>query len=358
MNTSSTSAFTSDFALQALQDSARAVTQAEGGLKRVRALRFNEPGISPDVWRQVCDMGWLSLLVPESRGGSELGMQALGSLMAELGRGLAPEPIAQAAIAASLLAGQQLEDHVAGKSLVLLALQEGHDDLGAAPSVRFANGRASGRKSHIPMAAAASAFLVTTDGGLVLVERNAAGVSLETLRTQDGGHFGVLTMVDAPAVLVGDDDGSAFDRAALALSAFLLGALEESLDRTVEFLKVREQFRKPIGSFQALQHKAADMKIQAVVARASIEGAAVSYDAPGPHAVRKAAVSRAKARAADASLFIAKESIQLHGAIGYTDEFDIGLYVRKALTMANLYGSASAHRRRYAALVPDDDING
>ena len=348
---------TADFMLRALRDSARAVTQAGDGLRRVRALRFKEPGFSPDVWQQVCEMGWLSLLVPESKGGSQLGMHALGGLMSELGRGLAPEPIAQAAIAAQFLSGQELEDLVAGKSLVLLALQESHDDLGAQPSVRLSNGRVNGRKTHIPMAAGASVFLVTTDAGLVLVERTAPGVSVETLGTQDGGNFGALSMSDAPALRVADDDGSAFDQAALAVSCYLLGVLEESLDRTIEFLKVREQFRKPIGSFQALQHKAADMKIQATVARASIEAAAAGFDGSGSAISKKAAISRAKARAADTSMFIAKESVQLHGAIGYTDEFDIGLFVRKSLTMANLYGSSSAHRRRYAALVPDDDLD-
>jgi alkylation response protein AidB-like acyl-CoA dehydrogenase len=343
-----------DETFRLIRQSARAVTTAGGGLNRVRSLRFAKPGFSTDMWREICDLGWPSLLLAEDKGGTGLGMQALGSLMTELGRGLAPEPVAQAAIAATYLSANLLDDVIAGKRIIVLALQESFDDLARAPAARFADGRITGRKTHIASAAGATAFLVTTDQGLALVDREASGVKLETLRTQDGDHFGILTMEDSPATFLSVDDGSAFDRAVIATSCYLLGVLEESMDRTIEFLKIREQFRKPIGTFQALQHKAADMKIQATLARASIEAAAATYEMTDTADEKKAAVSRAKARAADASLFIAKESIQLHGAIGYTDEYDIGLFIRKTLTLANLYGSATAHRKRYAALVPDE----
>jgi alkylation response protein AidB-like acyl-CoA dehydrogenase len=124
---------------------------------------------------------------------------------------------------------------------------------------------------------------------------------------------------------------------------------------TLDYLRTRKQFGRAIGSFQALQHRAADLQVQIALTRASVESAAVTLDAGAAASVRRAAVSRAKARASDAAMLVTRQAIQLHGGIGYTDEYDVGLYLRKAMVLANLYGSSSVHRARYAADAPETD---
>ena len=131
--------------------------------------------------------------------------------------------------------------------------------------------------------------------------------------------------------------------------------MERAFAMTLSYLKTRQQFGKPIGSFQALAHRAADLKIEVALTRASVEAAAATLDTSAAAAVRQAAVSRAKARASDAAMRVARQAIQMHGGIGYTDEYDVGLYLRKAMVLANLFGSAALHRARYAAVAVEDD---
>jgi alkylation response protein AidB-like acyl-CoA dehydrogenase len=204
------------------------------------------------------------------------------------------------------------------------------------------------------MAAGADAFLVATADGLALVARDAPGVTLSTETTQDGGNFGTLTLQDAPGMPVAGDLAPALEEAALATAAYLLGVMDRAFAITLDYLKTRQQFGRPIGAFQALQHRAADLRIQIALTRASVEAAAATLDG-APPALRQAAVSRAKARAAEAAMLVTRQCIQLHGGIGYTDEYDIGLFLRKAMVHANLHGSASLHRARFAAVAPEDE---
>ncbi|MCY1297824.1 pimeloyl-CoA dehydrogenase, small subunit [compost metagenome] len=267
-----------------------------------------------------------------------------------------PEPFVPAVLAARLLAGDELSAQLTGERLLLPALQEGIDSLDATVGdTRFKDGRVTGRKINVPMAAGADGFLVSTPEGLAQVETGAPGVELELQQTQDGGHFGTLTLNDAPALLLPLDAealSDALDEAALGTAAYLLGGAEQALAMTLDYLRTRKQFGQAIGTFQALQHRAVDLKLQLALWRASLDAAASICDSGAPVAQRRAAVSRAKARAADASLLVTRQAVQLHGAIGYTDECDVGLYLRKAMTLANLYGSSALHRRRYDACMP------
>jgi alkylation response protein AidB-like acyl-CoA dehydrogenase len=140
-------------------------------------------------------------------------------------------------------------------------------------------------------------------------------------------------------------------------SAELLGVMNRALEMTLDYIKTRVQFNRPIGSFQVLQHRAADLKIQLELARAAVSHAAGVCDADAPGPQRAAAASLAKARAADAAMLITRQAIQLHGGIGYTDEADIGLFLRRAMVLAASFGTATAHRRRYAAAAPPLDID-
>ena len=178
--------------LQMLKDSAAGIAPRKGDLKRIRALRFTEPGFDREKWREMCEMGWLGLLIAEDAGGSGLGAREFCGLAEELGSGLVPEPLIAAAMAAQLLPPDHLAPVLAGERIVLPAWQEKPNSLDLIGDAVLRDGTLSGRKVFIPMAAGADAFLVTVPGGLALVERDAPGVSLEIAETQDGGNFGTL----------------------------------------------------------------------------------------------------------------------------------------------------------------------
>ena len=337
-----------------LRDSAAAVAP-RGSLARIRALRFQQPGFDPAVWRQIGEMGWIGLRVPEAAGGAGLGMGEFCALAEEMGAGLVPEPLIAGAMAARLLGDAVPPALLGGTRIIIPAWQERADTVDPAAETVLHQDRVSGRKCFVPMAGGADAFLVTTRDGLALVPADAPGVTIEIAPTQDGGHWGTITFAEAPGTPLSGSATDAIEEATLATAATLLGVMERAFELTLDFLKTRQQFGRPIGSFQSLQHRAADLKLQIALTRASVESAAATLDAGAPAAVRQAAVSRAKARAADASLLVTRQAIQLHGGIGYTDEYDVGLYLRKAMVLANAFGSAQRHRARFARLLPEDD---
>lgn len=338
------------------RDSAGAVAPRDGTLDRVRGLRFTTPGFDLAVWREMAALGWIGLRLPEARGGAGMGMLESVALYEELGRGLVPEPLIAGTLAASVLAatsGRELLGGVlAGGTLAALAWQ------GAADSLEIA-GDPDAARLFVPMAGAADQFLLPVREGdgtrLRLVDAGEAemtpvmlqdGTSAATVRVPAGAGRRLPEPVDEAL-------SQALDEATLGTAGYLLGVAERAFGITLDYLKQRRQFGQPLAAFQALQHRAADMKIQLVLTRASVEGAAAELDAGTDGRRRAAAVSRAKARAADTALLVGREAIQMHGAIGYADECDIGLFARKAMAAANQFGSAMAHRRRFAALADD-----
>lgn len=339
--------------LRMLRDSVAAVAPRGGDLKRIRALRFGLPGFDPAIWRQICEMGWLGLRLPEAHGGAGLGMAEFCAIAEELAAGLAPEPLIACACSARALPPENLPDLLAGHQVIIPAWQERADTVEPGNDAIFADDRVTGRKVFIQMAVGADAFLVTVRGGLALVRADAPGVHLTTATTQDGGHYGTLTLTEAPGRFVAGDLIDAIEEATLLTAAGLLGVMERSFELTLDYLRTRKQFGRPVGSFQALQHRAADLKLQCALTRASIESAASVLDSGAPLSQRQAAVSRAKARAATAALLVTREAIQMHGGIGYTDEYDVGLYLRRAMVLANAFGSARLHRARYSAVAPE-----
>lgn len=338
--------------IRMIRDSAAAVVPAAGDLSRVRCLRFTEPGFDPAVWREMGELGWIGLRLPEAVGGSGLGMSEACALYEELGRALVPEPLVAGALSARLLAAagdtEWLPALLAGEALVLTAWQE-------APDTLDAPGTPGAPRRFLPMAAGAAAFLVPLrqDGGLALHLLPAEGAGAERVGTQDGGHYG--TLGPAPGRVLEGAAASlaeALDEAALGTAAYLLGLMERAFALTLDYLRARQQFGRPLGSFQALQHRAADLRIQLALTRASVEDAAARLDDGASGAMRQAVVSRAKARAAAAALQVTREAVQMHGAIGYTDEYDIGLFLRKAMVTANQFGSAGFHRARFMRQQP------
>lgn len=354
-----------------IQDSAIAFIARDPELKQARASRFVQPGFDRALWREIADAGWLGFLVAEEEGGVGLGFADLALVLIQLGKGLVPVPFVATAVLAArtltradaaALRAELLPRLIGGDWLPALAWQEARASLDpAARDVVCANGRLNGRKLFVPDAGGADAFIVSAAeaGGtaLYLVERDAPGLTLEFEQRVDGGFFAQVRFADTPVGtrLVAPERGAAvlaaaLDEARFAASAELLGVMTRALEITVDYLKQRVQFDKPIGSFQALQHKAVDLFIQSEISRSVVLQTAALFDADADARRRAVAASQVKARCADAALKIGKDAIQLHGGIGYTDEANIGLYLKKAMVLGSWLGSASAHRARYAEL--------
>lgn len=351
--------------IRMIRDSAAAIAPPGGDLKRIRALRFKSPGFDPAVWQQMGSLGWTGLRVPEEAGGAGLGMGEFCALAEELGAGLVPEPFVASALSAGLLAaalghadslrgsggaGEALAAVLEGRALVLTAWQERANSLDAP-------GTHGAPRLFLPMAGGATHFLVPVreGAGLALYLQPAAGADLTLEPTQDGGVFGTLrphggvkVMDDASAILP-----NALGEAALGTAAMLLGVMDRAFAMSLDYLKTRTQFGRAIGAFQSLQHRAADLKMQVALTRASVEAAAATLDAGASAAQRIAVIARAKARASEAAMLVTRQAIQLHGGIGYTDEHDVGLYLRKAMVLANQFGGAALHRRAFMAVAPE-----
>lgn len=344
-------------------------------IARVRRLRGSRAEYDRSVWSKMGELGWLGILVPERHGGLGLGLAEMAIVAKGLARTLAPEPLTAAAVlAATALAAGENEDLkrselprlAAGDMLPALAWQEtpGILDPAAASCVAtpFEGGyKLSGVKRFVAGSAQADAWLVSARAGaelvLLWVPRDTAGARLELETLADGRAFGTLDLEDtlAPRAHVVARGKAAIEALALAFdhanaiaAAELAGVMERALEMSLDYLKTRVQFGRPIGSFQALQHRAVDLHIHCEVANAVLdEGLAALDREPGEHP-RAAIASRLKARCTDAALRVTRETIQLHGAIGFTDEFDAGLYLKRAMTLAAWLGSATWHRRRYA----------
>jgi alkylation response protein AidB-like acyl-CoA dehydrogenase len=360
-----------------LKDSVADFIERGMDIARVRALRGTPGEYDRAVWRQMADLGWLGVSIPEAYGGMGLGLAETAVVAEGLGRALAPEPytacavLAAGAIAASdneALKQDVLPAIANGERIVALAWQEEAGALDAAHitarATPFEGGyRITGTKRYVSGAAGADAYVVAarSDDGVVLgvVERDAAGVSLALEAIADGRHFGTLALDDAvlprrQVAAVGDAAGaalaSALDRARAIAAAELYGVMSRALEMSVDYMKTRIQFGKPIGSFQALQHRAVDLYIQQQLASAVLDDSLQALDRDPDAHTRAGIASRLKARCSDAAVRITREAIQIHGAIGFTDEYDAGLYLKRALVLAAWLGNGAQHRRRYASL--------
>lgn len=336
--------------------SAADLLQHLGGLKHARSVRDAWPKVDRAAWKAMAEAGWIGTLVAESSGGA--GMDALDAcaLLEAAGEWLAPEPLAAAIAAATALANHAAMPSVlAGERLVLPAL----DAYDGEAAVR-AQGKGDalvldGTIANVVDGPWATDFLVPAriDGGsgLALVATNASGVTYAPVATVDGGGVGELRLERVAAQLVVSGDaackaiGDLADLSSLGRAALLSGLMRRALAMTVEYLKTREQFGRPIGANQVLQHRAATAQVDVTVTGALVrEG----FRALGTSRQR-AGASAAAARASAAAMRVAKECIQLHGAIGFTDEYDIGLFLRRAMALAGACGGEDANLARYAA---------
>jgi alkylation response protein AidB-like acyl-CoA dehydrogenase len=349
-----------------LRDSA-AKFFAAAGARPARDRRGQAVSFSPARLREAGALGLTGMLVPTAADGAGLGLTELALVLGEAGRALVCEPIDLAAIAAAALAQghsphPMLPRALRGEALVVPALQESaHAADADAPRTRAEGDdrapRLTGSKVSV-CADGADGFLVSAAGrdgpALYYVAREAPGLRLAPAPSVDGRALATLTLADTPADLVPARQSSRnavaalTDLALIALSAELLGVMEGAQEMTFAYLRLRKQFGKPIGSFQALQHKAVDIYIKTETTRSLIHQVAAAND---PYRVDPALAVAVKAKASADALAVTQACIQLHGAIGFTDEHDIGLYLKRAMLLSSLFGNAAAQRRRYAEMM-------
>ncbi len=332
-----------------IRDSVGAITPAGGNLNRIRALRGDSRGVDSAVWQQIVDLGWLTLLLEADRGGLGLGVRELTAIGEELGAALVPEPVTAVAAMVPLLEGSMRQCVLDGTRIVVPAWRETTLRLDAKPQTTVRGGKVTGTKVLVASAAAADAFIISTQNGAVLVDRDADGVELDLKPTQDGGQSGTLTLNEAVCTPLAGDFAAMLEMLALAHCGYLLGASERAFAMTLDYLGIRKQFGRPIGSFQVLQHRAAEAKIQLAISRAVLDEAIADVERRAGPRDRVRSGARAIARVSDTAMLIAREAVQMHGAIGITDEHDIGLFCRKILTVYSQFGTASANRSRYMA---------
>ena len=360
-----------------LGDSAQALLADQAPVSQQRRLRDERSatGFDDALWRQMVDMGWPVAVLPEAHDGLQVGYLGLGQVFEAIGRQLAAQPLlSQAVLAPELLirAGspaqqaQWLPKLAQGEARLALALDEESGRHWPAPlATRVEPGEGSGTlhgaKHFVFDGVGADGFLVVAGSAdapsLWLVPAGAAGVQVErmamidsrnTARVRfDGVALEASMRLDAmPAAQALEQ---VLDRARACVAAEALGLLRAMLETTVAYLKERIQFDVPIGSFQALQHRAARLYVELELLESCVRGALEAIDA-GDDAAIALHASLAKARAADLCEKLANEAVQLHGGIGVTDELDLGLFFKRARVLQRMLGDGAYHRNRYARL--------
>jgi len=355
---------------QAIKSTARDFLAARYKSERIRELAGSELGFEQSDWEEMAELGWTGLALPEQWGGQGLGIVDLAVLFEELGYSLAPSPLFSSTIAGLVLAAWGSDDQ---RERFLRPLAAG--EVRGTPALWDAGTTAQpwdftmearedgdavvldGEKVLVLDAAAADFLLVATaDGRRHIVARDAAGVTVEpatsidlTRRLYSVRFEGVK--VGAGDSLPGDDADywPVLHRLCVALAAESTGIAQRALEMAVAYAKDRRQFGRPIGSYQAVSHRCAQMLLETENARSAVYGAAWAADAD-PESLPLAA-SMAKAYASDAGWRVPDASIQVHGGIGFTWEHDLHFFLKRGKANASLFGDAKWHRERVADAV-------
>ncbi len=339
--------------IRLIADSAFEFTAGSGGLARARAVRDKWPYFDKDVWDQIAGLGWLGIAVPEKCQGLGLGTRAMCALLESVGRKLLPEPLMLAMASAAFLA----EAGTGDAANVLVDLLEGTQLTVMSPVTACLPFPL--KLSHVSDCHAAATVLVAQGEGNLFEVRaivpGSPGITIRNSGCVDGSTLSDIVIeqqawAGAPLVAAGMHAEAAWEKACdmllLGDSAYLVGLMDAALQMTIEYMKIRKQFGTPIGTFQALQHRAASAYVDIVSTRALVYEACNAFET----ASRARAACAAKARASAAALRVTKECIQFHGAIGFADEHDIGLFLRRAMAIAARQGGEMAQKLRYAGL--------
>ncbi len=362
-----------------LRDTARPFIAEAAPVKHLRGLRDSNDatGFSRNLWAQFAEMGFTGIMVPEANGGLGLGHVEAGIVLEEIGRNLTPSPFLTTAVAAveALKASGRLSEEwlpkiAKGDAVVALAIDEGakhHPRHGDMRATRSGNGfRLDGTKTFVLNGHVADMMIVAartsgaageSDGLTLFAVPKDAGQTTDPRRMVDSSLASHVTFdgveVDADAV-IGDVDGGwsvlvrLLDAGRVGAAAEMIGVGSAAMDMTVDYLKQRKQFGKLIGEFQALQHRAAHLYGEMEVARATVLKAQQLLDAGDPRA--ELAVAVAKAKTGKSVRLAVQEGVQMHGGIGMTDEYDIGLYMKRDRALEEFFGDSRYHAERLARL--------
>jgi alkylation response protein AidB-like acyl-CoA dehydrogenase len=367
---------------QLLRDTATQFFQERVPVANLRKLRDekNPDGFDRLIWKEMADLGFAGILTSEKYGGTDFGPVGLGLVLEQSGRTLAATPLVSTVLvcgAAVQLAGSatQRQDILsaiaAGETIMALALEEGpHHNPTHIATKATAEGNAfrlSGKKTFVLDGHVADKLIVAarTSGNtddksgitLFLVDPKAKGVTVTRTLMVDSRNAANITFdnvsVTADAVLGSVDGGNdvleqVLDIARIGLAAEMLGSIQEVFDTTVEYLKERKQFGVPIGSFQGLKHRIADLFAEIELCRSVVLDALSALEARRNDVPLIA--SLAKARLSETSRRMTNEGLQMRGGMGMTDQFDIGLFMKRARVAAATFGDANFHRDRYATL--------
>lgn len=366
-----------------IKDQANDWCREKAPVGALRALRDagNPAGYDTGLWQEMSGLGWPGLLVPESHGGAGLGYLSFGLLLEALGRHLVASPLLTSSLASAsaLMSGGSDEQRAAwlpgiadGSCLLTLAANEGARHAPERIQTRaeaVQDGyRLNGAKVAVPEGMSARCFIVPArtsanaeglDGvTLFLVPADAEGLHRSAVQFMDARGYANVTMtdvhVDETTVLGSPGLGgelllATLDRAAAGLSAEMFGTACQAFDLTLEYLKTRRQFGQVIGGFQALGHRAAELYSAMELTRSCVDAALTALDEEDAEAPQLCAL--AKAKAGEFLYDMSNELIQMHGGIGMTDDFDAGLYLKRARMQEALFGNRAYHRDRYARLL-------
>lgn len=367
---------------QLLRDTATQFFQERVPIANLRKLRdTNDPaGFDRDIWKEMSNLGFAGILISEKYGGSDFGPVGLGLVLEQAGRTLAASPLISTVLlcgSAVQLAGSATQRQeilsaiAAGELIMALALEEGPHHNPAHIATRAvgegSSFRISGRKTFVLDGHVANRLIVAarTSGNvndksgvtLFLVDPKAQGVKITRTHMVDSRNAANVefdnVIVRADSVLGSVDGGNdvleqVLDIARIGLSAEMLGLVQAVFDQTLDYLKERKQFGVTIGSFQALKHRAAVMFSEIELCRSVVLDGLSALEARRNDVPQ--AASLAKARLSDTARLLTNEGLQMHGGMGMTDQFDIGLYMKRARVAAATFGDANFHRDRYATL--------
>lgn len=367
-----------------LKDSAKDFCGNNTPIDQLRKLRDedNPDGFDRATWKSMVELGWAGIPWPEEHGGLAFGYKGLGVVTEETGRTLAASPLfATVWLGGTAInlggsdaqKGELLGQITAGELLLALALEESHrhNPYGIATTAAAKDGgfEISGEKTFVLDGNVADKFVVVArtsgnagdrDGlSLFLVDSSSDGVTVSRTKMADSRNAANVSFssvkVGADALVGTQDQGAdvldaTLDIGRIGIAAEMLGSLQECFERTVQYLKEREQFGVPIGSFQALKHRAADMFCEVELSKSCVLEALSALDeGRSPEEVAKLA-SLTKTKVGETFHQVSREGVQMHGGIGMTDEFDIGFFLKRAAVTEQTLGDVNFHRNRYGEL--------
>jgi|TARA_B100001059_G_scaffold49833_1_gene42897 acyl-CoA dehydrogenase len=367
---------------QMLSDSAKDFAANRTPVNHFRSLRDNNDPLNwdKDVWKEMVDLGWAGILIPQEFGGSDFGLAGISVIMQEVGKTLTPSPLfATAVMGASAIntfgtqeqKAEYLPKIAAGNITTAIAIDEEshHAPFNSMAQAELVGDEwvLNGKKKFVVDGASADILIILarTSGikgdkaGLTLFIVDASHTGVEIIKTDmaDCRNYANIVLDNVTIskdALLGDQEsgGEAIDKildeGRIALSAEMLGNSEAAFEMTLNYLKERKQFGVLIGTFQALQHRAAEMFCEIELTKSAVMAAMQGADENNNDLQRMA--SLAKSIAGETLYLVSNESVQMHGGIGVTDEYDIGFYMKRARVAEVIFGGANFHQERYANL--------